>query len=240
MNSPNLYLLAGTQGLGHIMRSLTIESAWRSMFSDKTLRGEVLSESGIVVVDNYDIGDRECHGYMNHGHLVVRYTEFAKSIVGDIIVNQNLSAERWDLGGRKNLLGTRYFALREEYIGLRVDTSDGVFDADAEKRNLRPFEFSCKMASAGVVITAAGTTAYEAMYLGKTTLLRCIADNQELTYNNLIEQGYAFPATDENINKANGGRDFQTRRDGRFLVDGLGAGRVCREMMNMWRNQHGG
>lgn len=240
MNSiPVVHFCAdANSGLGHVMRSKALQGAWRSMFSANITCNApgFPDDPSVVVFDDYNVNDEQRAFWMSFGHMVVSYTEFNVEQNADIIVNQNIGASA--SGGKKNLLGPRYFALREEYFNLRINESGGVFDADAEKRNLSPVEFSQKMALASHVVTAAGLAAYEALYLGKQLLLRKIADNQELTYTNLIAKGYAEPATEGNIGRAVLGDRF-TLRDGRFLVDGLGAGRVCREIMNLWRNLHG-
>lgn len=237
-NIPAIHFYANTTcGLGHIMRSRALQNAWKSMFGDKITYNSPIDSfgPGIVVFDDYGVTDESRAGLMKNGDMVVSYTEFNVEQVADIIINQNIGAKAY--GGRKNLLGPKYFALRDEYVGLKTDTSGGVFDADAEKRSLSPLEFAQKMALAECVISATGLAAYEALYLGKPLLLRCIADNQELSYNGLISEGYALPATDENVADVRNG--IPVLRDGRFLVDGLGASRVCREIFMMWRQLHG-
>lgn len=240
MNNPNLYLEPNVIcGLGHIMRSRTIGQMWSAMFGGMTYSEHTDPEKlacGVVVFDDYDTGQEWIDYWKELGHTVVVYNDFNVPLEADVYVNQNIGARC--VAGGKNLLGPRYFALREDYFGLRINTDGGVFDADAEKRNLDPKEFAQKMALASHVVTAAGITAYEALYLGKQVLLRKVSDSQELTYTNLIGQGYAEPATDKNVERAGLGDQF-TLRDGRFLVDGLGAGRVCKAIMDAWRNSNG-
>lgn len=237
-NLPVIHFYANTVcGLGHIMRSRALQNAWKSMFSGDMLYNQPPNRTpGILVFDDYDITDETRIWWMELGHMVVSYTEFNVVQSADIVINQNIGASA--SGGRKNLLGPKYFALRDEYVGLKTDTSGGVFDADAGKRSLTPLEFAHKMALADCVISSAGITAYEALYLGKPLWLRCVADNQELTYNGLISDGYALPY-DSSSNALISYGVLPETRDGRMLVDGLGAARVCREIFKMWRQLHG-
>ena len=220
------------------MRSRALQNAWKAMFGDDMTVGDgnIPKESGVVVFDDYDATDDVRATWVRKGHIVISYTDFNERQLADMVVNQNVGAKAacWF----KSLCGPRFFALRDEYFNLRTDASGGVFDADAEKRNLDSLEFAHRMALASCVITAAGITAYEALYLGKPLLLRCVADNQELTYNGLISGGYALPANDANVSRAHDGT-LPELRSGRTLVDGLGAGRVCREIFNLWRQLHG-
>lgn len=240
MNSPNLYLLPATnQGLGHVMRSRTIGQSWNAMFGGLTYRGVVDPAhvaTGVVVFDNYLATQDDFDYWGKFGHTVVAYTDFNSPVNADIVVNQNIGARVNSSG--KNLLGPLYFALREEYFGLKIDVAGGVFDADAQDRKLDPLEFAQRMALASCVITSAGTTAYEALYLGKPLILRLKTDNQELTYNGLINGGYALPDTDKNVSRAYDNW-LPELRDGRYLVDGLGARRVCRAIFQIWRRNNG-
>lgn len=233
MNSPTIQFRPNrVAGLGHIMRAATLESAWKSMFGDT-----VVSEgyADIVVVDDYTVTNEQRAKLMLDS-FVVSYTEFNHEHLADISVNQNLGASVF--GGRKNLNGPRYYAIRREYFGLPTRADDGVFDADAEKRSLAPVEFARKMACASAVITATGLAAYEALFLEKPLLLRCVADNQELSYRNLIAQEYAVPAESKYIHMAERGI-LPPLKSGRMLVDGLGASRVAREIFIQWRETHG-
>lgn len=233
MNSPTIQFRPNrVAGLGHIMRVATLESAWKSMFGDTIVDD---GYADIVVVDDYTVTNEQRAKLMLDS-FVVSYTEFNHEHLADIAVNQNLGANAY--GAHKNLNGPRYYAIRREYLGMSVSSDGGVFDADAEKRGLTPYEFSRKMARASAVVTAAGLAAYEALYLGKPLLLRCIADNQELSYRNLIAQEYAVPAESKYIHMAERGI-LPPLKSGRMLVDGLGASRVAREIFIQWRETHG-
>lgn len=233
MNSPSIQFRPNrVMGLGHIMRSATVEFAWKSMFGD-TIVADGYAE--IVVVDDYTVTNEQRAKLMLDS-FVVSYTEFNHEHLADIAVNQNLGANTY--GARKNLNGPRYYAIRREYLGMPVSNDGGVFDADAEKRGLTPYEFSRKMARASAVVTATGLAAYEALYLGKPLLLRCIADNQQLSYDNLISQEYALPAEPKYIHQAERGL-LPPLRSGKTLVDGLGAARVAREIFVQWREACG-
>lgn len=233
MNSPTIQFRPNrVAGLGHIMRCMTLEMAWKSMFGNTVVPD---GYADIVVIDDYTVTNEQRARLMLDS-FVVSYTEFNHEHLADIAVNQNLGANTY--GGRKNLNGPRYYAIRREYFGLSISEDGGLFDADAEKRSLTPLAFSQKMARASAVVTAAGLAAYEALFLGKPLLLRCIADNQQLSYDQLVAQEYAVPATEKYLHMAERGT-LPPLRSGRTLVDGLGASRVAREIFIQWRETHG-
>ena len=90
------------------------------------------------------------------------------------------------------------------------------------------------MAECSYVLTSAGGTVYEVMYLRKPMLLRKANNTQAVTYNNLIRDDLALVDNAKNREYI---KDRVVRRlyssKVRGLVDGNGASRIVEEILNV-------
>ena len=125
----------------------------------------------------------------------------------------------WLLAGSMNSYG-----FEKEQKGL-------VFDCDSVKRGISPAEFSKRMAQAEIVICSSGLTAYEAVFMNKTILLRIATDEQLYTYMNLIRDGYALPMSPYTFILAKNGK-WRPRKKEINLVDGRGAQRIVQSILD--------
>lgn len=232
---PDLFIIADSKcGLGHIRRQQVLEAQWKKI-GGKVIWGHPTSH-GVVSIDDYYFEDWKRDAWMLFNHLVVYWTEFEGDFHADIIVNQNIGAEELKYpNAKRTLLGPKYFQLREELKSIQVYSHENVFDADSVNRGLSPEEFTVCLASARAVICSAGLTAYESIYLNKPTFLRCAAENQQRTYDFLIENGFAYPYNDEMQKKLYYGW-LPHMSLGKLLVDGKGAERVAKEILKEWEN----
>jgi hypothetical protein len=236
MNNPILYLHADLNcGLGHRRRLETLQTAWDA--PSEWFGTDIPSVAGICVVDDYCFTVQSFQELKANGHLVAYFTEFANDYPVDILINQNIGAEKLKYNAPIQLLGTRFFMLRQEYLTVQKYGHGAIFDADSVDRKLSPLEFGQTMAEAKAIICSAGITAYEALYLEKPLLLRMSAENQRRTYEGLIDNGYAIPYNDIAIERLSYGW-IPTVKSGRNLVDGLGPSRVCQALRLMWEQTH--
>ncbi len=135
------------------------------------------------------------------------------------------------------LLGHRFFQLRQDYLTVQRYGHGAIFDADSVNRKLSPLEFSQTMAESRAIICSAGLTAYEALYLEKPLLLRMVAENQRRTYEGLIDNGYAVPYNEVTQERLKYGW-IPKVRSGKELVDGEGPSRVVQALHIMWDQTH--
>ena len=235
MRVPDLRLWYDNKcGLGHVMRCRTLERAWNRL-GGSCKHGPSYRSGDIVVFDGYYFTNEQKHQVMQDGNIVVSYAEFAEPVVSNIIINQNLGAETYHYPfADVQLLGVEYFHLRDELKSLVPTSGTEVFDCDSVNRSLSPLDFSVRMANAKAVICASGLTAYESIYLGKPTLLRMVAENQKLTHTMLLKRGWAYPATADNIARAYVGFAFEAPSP-KTLVDGNGADRVAKQILEYWK-----
>jgi hypothetical protein len=197
-------------------------------------------EKGVMVIDDYYYPREEMQAWRHLGFQVVCFTEFKGDFPADVIVNQNIGAEKMRYNNPMTLLGTRFFMLRQEYLTIDpINSMGGIFDADSVNRKLSPSEFAHTLAEARVIICSAGLTVYEALYLDKPVLLRCAAENQKNTYDNLIQGGYCLPYTKEYLDKVKMGWTPETKGMGKLLIDGEGPNRVVHMIKYQWERIHG-
>ena len=96
--------------------------------------------------------------------------------------------------------------------------------------------FASKMADCSYVLTSAGGTVYEVMYLRKPMLLRKANNTQAVTYHNVIHDNLALPDTQENRETMK--NPYHRERYASYLsglVDGQGASRIVEEILNVVR-----
>ncbi len=235
-NEPILYLHADlTCGLGHRRRLETLQTAWGT--PAEWIGTEIPSLPGICVVDDYSYTVESFRKLKANGHLVVYFTEFANNYPVDILINQNIGAEKMVYSASIQLLGTRFFMLRQDYLTVQMYGHGAIFDADSVNRKLSPLEFAQTMAESRAIICSAGITAYEALYLEKPLLLRMVAENQRRTYEGLIDKGYAVPYNEVMEGRLKHGW-IPTVKSGRGIVDGEWPGRVAKALRLMWEQTH--
>ena len=244
MKIPDLYLKVDTvHGLGHKMRTWAIAEEYLGRGGAVHWQWEKLpSEMSVVIFDGYDFTNHDRKRWMSAGHLVVTLDDFERAdFTTHILINYNYGTERLSVFSQPKipnisitLLGTKYFPLRNDYLGLI--STDGVvpFDADAVGRQMPPSLFAKNMAEASYILSSAGGTVYEIMYLCKPMLLRRANNTQAVTYHNVINDGLALPDTPENreaMESPNIRRHYASCLRG--LVDGKGAGRIVEEIVNV-------
>lgn len=233
-------------GLGHVRRCQVLEAEWESR-GCKTFwvdPNEIVADAlmpCVVVIDDYYYTNAEMQTWRDKGFLVVCFTEFDEYCVADILINQNIGAEMMRYENPITLLGPRYFMLRQEYLTIQpINSMGGIFDADSALRKLTPSEFAHALAEARVVLCSAGLTVYEALFLDKPILLRMSAENQQNTYNKLVEYGYCLPFSEKNLHKVQMGWTPLTKGMGKTLLgDGQGPRRVADVILGEWEKRHG-
>lgn len=238
---PDLYIwVDDSVGLGHKMQTLPIAEEWAK-------RGGVVFTSGtpskpsIILFDGYAWQERAYALWHDAGHLVMVFDDHVRSpqLAAHVFIDKNHRA--WQKGHayprvKQLCLGAAFMPIRQDYLGITVTEETDLFDADAPGRKMPPAEFAAHMAAAKVVACSAGITPYEALFLRKPILLRMVADNQAWTFEKLIEDGYAFPETQANLERflsSENEREAQALRIGSF-VDGMGAARICDTALREW------
>lgn len=245
MKIPDLYLNVDTKhGLGHKMRTWAIAEEWLR-------RGGIVhwawdkfpDEMCVTIFDGYFYTNHDRERWMSTGHLVVTLDDFERAgFSTHILINYNYGMNAklpcFSMpqipGISILLLGTKYFPLRDDYKKLVSIEGEYPFDADSAKRQMKPDVFAKKMAECYCVLTSAGGTVYEAMYLCKPMLLRKANNTQAVTYNNLIQDDLALVDNEKN-------REYIKDRDSiklysnkvRRLVDGNGASRIVEEIIHV-------
>ena len=132
------------------------------------------------------------------------------------------------------MLGTKYFPLRNDYKKLISIEGEHSFDADSANREMEPSVFAKKMSECSYVLTSAGGTVYEVMYLRKPMLLRLANNTQAVTYRNVIRDGLALqdgPESRKMMRHQDIRQKYAERVSG--LVDGKGATRIVEEIINV-------
>ena len=246
MKLPDLYLNVDTvHGLGHKMRTWAIAEEYLRQGGAVHWQWDKLpDEMSVTIFDGYNYTNHDRERWMSAGHLVVTLDDFARAdFTTHILINYNYGAEKlpcFKMSGMKIpgisifLLGTKYFPLREDYKKLTSVDGGHSFDTDSVGRQMPPAQFAKNMAEASYVLSSAGGTVYEIMYLCKPMLLRKANSTQGVTYNNVIRDRLALPDTQENreMMKNPYHRDrYVSYLQG--LVDGNGASRIVEEISHV-------
>ena len=241
---PDLYLKVDTaSGLGHKMRTWAIaEEYLKRGGAVKWIWDRFPSEMSVVIFDGYRFTNVERQRWMSFGHLVVTLDDFERSdFITHVLINYNYGTEKLAVFSQPKipnisitLLGTRYFPLRNDYHILVSTDGTLPFDADSVGRQMPPDLFAREMAKASYILSSAGGTVYEIMYLCKPMLLRKANNTQSVTYHNVINDGLALPDTPENraaMESPNIRRHYASCLRG--LVDGKGASRIVEEIVSV-------
>ena len=247
MKIPDLYLNVDTKrGLGHKMRTWAIAEEYLR-------RGGIVhwawdkfpDEMCVTIFDGYFYTNHDRERWMSAGHLVVTLDDFERAdFTTHILVNYNYGiSEKLPCFHTPKipnisvfLLGTEYFPLRDDYKKLISIDGDCPFDADSVGRQMKPDVFAKNMAECSYVLTSAGGTVYEVMYLRKPMLLRKANNTQAVTYNNLLRDDLALVDNTDNreyLGRGYAGKYFSDRMRG--LVDGQGASRIVEEILHVAR-----
>ena len=247
MKIPDLYLNTDTKhGLGHKMRTWAIaEEYLRRGGTVHWTWDKFPGEMCVTIFDGYFYTNHDRDRWMSAGHLVVTLDDFERAdFTTHILVNYNYGIseklpcfhEPQIPGISILLLGIKYFPLRDDYKKLISIDGDYPFDADSVGRQMKPDVFAKKMAECSYVLTSAGGTVYEIMYLCKPMLLRIANNTQAVTYNNLIGDDLAMVDNMHNREYLRQGfarRYFSDKMQG--LVDGQGASRIVEEILHVAR-----
>ena len=245
MSIPDLYLNVDTKhGLGHKMRTWAIaEEYLRRGGAVHWTWDKFPDEMCATIFDGYFYTNHDRERLMSAGHLVVTLDDFERAdFATHILINYNYGIseklpcfhEPQIPGISILLLGIKYFPLRDDYKKLISIDGDYPFDADSVGRQMKPDVFAKKMAECSYVLTSAGGTVYEIMYLRKPMLLRKANSTQAITYHNVINGGLALPDTQENRETMK--NPYHRERYASYLsglVDGQGATRIVGEILNV-------
>jgi len=246
MKLPDLYLnvdFRTSVGLGHKMRTWAIAEEYLRQGGAVHWQWDKLpDEMCVTIFDGYDYTNHDRERWMSAGHLVVTLDDFARDdFTTHILINYNYGTEKlpvFEMAKIPNiavrLLGTKYFPLRDDYKKLISTSGDYPFDADSVGRQMPPEQFAKNMAEASYVLSSAGGTVYEIMYLCKPMLLRKANSTQGVTYNNVIRDGLALPDTQENREMMK--NPYHRDRYASYLqglVDGNGASRIVEEIIRV-------
>jgi len=245
MKIPDLYLNVDTKhGLGHKMRTWAIaEEYLRHGGTVHWTWDKFPDEMCVTIFDGYFYTNHDRERWMSAGHLVVTLDDFERAdFTTHILINYNYGiSEKLPCFHKPQipgisvlLLGTKYFPLRDDYKKLISIDGDYPFDADSVGRQMKPDVFAKKMAECSYVLTSAGGTVYEAMYLCKPMLLRKANNTQAVTYHNVIHDNLALPDTQENretMKNPYHRERYASHLSG--LVDGQGATRIVEEILHV-------
>jgi len=246
MKLPDLYLNVDSRtsvGLGHKMRTWAIAEEYLRRGGAVHWQWDKLpDEMCVTIFDGYNYTNHDRERWMSAGHLVVTLDDFERAdFTTHVLINYNYGTEKFACfrapkipGISVLLLGTKYFPLREDYKKLTSISGDYPFDADSVGREMPPAQFAKNMAEASYVLSSAGGTVYEIIYLCKPMLLRKANSTQGVTYNNVIRDGLALQDTPENRETM---KSPHVRMHYvsclRGLVDGNGASRIVEEISNV-------
>ena len=245
MKIPDLYLNVDTKhGLGHKMRTWAIAEEYLRRGGTVHWTWDKFPEDMCVTIfDGYFYTNHDRERWRDAGHLVVTLDDFERAgFSTHILINYNhgmnarlpcFSTPQIP-GISILLLGTKYFPLRDDYKKLVSIDGEYPFDADAVERQLSASKFAEAIASCSYVLTSAGGTVYEVMYLCKPMLLRKANNTQAVTYNNLLSDDLAMRDNAHN-------REYLSRESARKyssnkmrgLVDGNGASRIVEEIIHV-------
>ena len=247
MKIPDLYLNVDTKhGLGHKMRTWAIaEEYLRRGGAVHWTWDKFPDEMCVTIFDGYFYTNHDRERWMSAGHLVVTLDDYERAdFTTHILINYNYGiSEKLPCFHKPQIpgisilfLGTEYFPLRDDYKKLISIDGDYSFDADSVGRQMKPDVFAKKMAECSYVLTSAGGTVYEVMYLRKPMLLRKANNTQAVTYNNLLRDDLALTDNESNRDwiQYRGSRQVYSERL-RGLVDGHGAYRIVEEILNVAR-----
>ena len=245
MKLPELYLNVDTKhGLGHKMRTWAIADEWLGRGGTVHWTWDKFpTEMCVALFDGYFYTNKDRERWRDAGHLVVTLDDYERSDFSThILINYNygisdklpcFSVPRIP-GISILLLGTKYFPLRDDYKKLISIEGEHPFDADSANRKMEPGTFAKRMAECSYVLTSAGGTVYEIMYLHKPMLLRKANNTQAVTYHNLLNDGLALPDTQENRETMK--NPYHRERYVSLLsglVDGQGASRIVEEILHV-------
>ena len=247
MKIPDLYLNVDTKyGLGHKMRTWAIaEEYLRRGGTVHWTWDKFPREMCVTIFDGYFFTNHDRKRWMSAGHLVVTLDDYERAdFTTHILINYNYGiSKRLPCFHKPQipgisilLLGTKYFPLRDDYKKLISIDGNHPFDADSVGRQMKPDVFARKMAECSYVLTSAGGTVYEIMYLCKPMLLRIANNTQAVTYNNLIGDDLAMVDNMHNREYLRQGfarRYFSDKMQG--LVDGQGTSRIVEGILNVAR-----
>ena len=247
MKIHDLYLNTDTKnGLGHKMRTWAIAEEWlRRGGAVHWTWDKFPDEMCATIFDGYFYTNHDRERWMSGGHLVVTLDDYERAdFTTHILVNYNYGiSEKLPCFHKPQipgisilLLGTKYFPLRDDYKKLNSIDGDYPFDADSVGRQMRPDVFASKMAECSYVLTSAGGTVYEVMYLHKPMLLRKANNTQAVTYHNVIHDNLALPDTPANRETMK--NPYHRERYASYLsglVDGQGATRIVEEIIRVAR-----
>jgi len=229
-----LFIHASDVGLGHRRRCEALASYWPD---DVVWDGP--SEPGVFVIDDYENLEYSARNLESLGCLVVVITDLADIDYGTVVINTNIGANQWydryDVPYK--LLGPRYFLLPPVFLRLPKHACRGTFDAAEANREWSQDEFAHRLARAEYVVCGSGQTAYQSIFLGKATFLRFNGPHEKRAYDQLIDGGWAYPATDENLEKLARGFHFFPRFHPTPLIDGVGTQRVVRTLEKIYDAQ---
>jgi len=249
MKLPDLYLNVDTvHGLGHKMRTWAIAEEYLRQGGAVHWQWDKLpDEMSVTIFDGYNYTNHDRERWMSAGHLVVTLDDFARAdFTTHILINYNYGAEKlpcFKMSGMKIpgisifLLGTKYFPLREDYKKLTSIDRGHPFDTDSVGRQMLPAQFAKNMAEASYVLSSAGGTVYEIMYLCKPMLLRKSNNTQAVTYHNVVNGNLALPdmpSTRLAMESSPSLREYYALPL-RGLVDGNGASRIVEEILHVTR-----
>lgn len=227
-----------TNGLGHVRRDQVLAEAWRKRGGQTThgFRHKFNHDlREIVIIDDYEVSNEVRRNIHKSGQFVVLIDDEAKILDNyvSLIINQNLGAVP-QMYKVKSLCGPTYSMIRDAVKIAPFGEDGGIVNMIDLKRKLNDKDSAELMARAKIVISGAGVTAYEALYLGKPLLLELLAENQGMTYLNLIRRGYALQNLPESLQQLldEGSTEFRAwANSGRLLVDGHGADRIVNYLM---------
>jgi len=244
MKIPDLFLNVDTKrGLGHKMRTWAIAEEYLRRGGAVHWTWDKFPDGMCVTIfDGYDYTNHDRERWMSAGHLVVTLDDFERAdFTTHILINYNYGTEKFQCFHAPKipnisvfLLGTKYFPLRDDYKKLVSIDGDSPFDADSVGRQMKPDVFAKKMAECSYVLTSAGGTVYEVMYLRKPMLLRKANNTQAVTYNNLLRDGLAMVDNESNreyLKHEWARRSYSETMRG--LVDGKGASRIVEEIIRV-------
>lgn len=145
-------------------------------------------------------------------------------------ISYHLAMELKPIDTKKTLIiGPHY----SSELVTQLEELEGHYDLVKEARSLKPY-----IQDAKIIITAGGTTVYEAMALGKNPLIFSMADNQDEVCKELDEKGIFFGGKDPYIHYNELKKVVEKRLESRGTekikvletVDGGGIRRIVREL----------
>lgn len=229
-------------GRGHWMRCHAIAEEWKER-GREVIWQKLDTSAKVVLVDGYSWTPKNIARFQAAGKQVVRIDDLGGGPSANGLINYNYGAgfDHYQLSnGVLALFGPQNAPIRKEIVEQRNNVPDfrhisanDIFDCDAVNRSLDPDQFTQRLLRAKIIICSAGVTVYEALCLGRPVFLRCSSDNQVMTYNGLIANGYAIPATESLCVGEDTLHSLSAK--GQELIDGQGAVRISNFLERFYR-----